>query len=494
MTIDRRDFLKLGSLFALGGLPPAARAAMQAMEAAPAVPADGKADHVLRIAPAKIELAPGHAISTLAYDGQFPGPMLRLHEGRRVVVDIHNDSDAPQVVHWHGLHLPAEIDGAIEEGTPAIAPGGSRRIAFTPEQSGFRMYHTHQGAGLDLRRGMYSGLFGPLYVQPRHDAGGYDREVFLVLKDFQPRISADEDMDMDFLAPKGRDQSLVKIAAQAVDDAHVQPDWESWSVAFGSGCINGRMLGHGDPIRVRRGERVLFHILNASAMSNRGIALPGHWFRVVALDGNAVATQATVPVLWLGAAERISAIVTMDAPGTWIFGEIDDAARNGGIGIVVEYAGAKGAPQWRKPADFAWDYRRFADPQARPREPDHVLEMTFVEHPFAGKGFNRWAINGQSFAMDAMKPMFTLQRGKRYRLRMHNASDDAHPIHLHRHTFEITNIAGHASGGVRKDVALVAGYQSMEVDFTADQPGLSLFHCHMQAHMDHGFMALLDCS
>lgn len=493
MTLERRDFLKLGSLLALGGLAPATRAAMQAMDDAPSPAVDGKVDFDLRIAPAKIELAPGHEISTIAYNGQFPGPLLRLHEGRRVVVDIHNDTDAPQVVHWHGLHLPADIDGAVEEGTPEIAPGGSRRIAFTPEQTGFRMYHTHQGAGTDLRKGMYSGLFGPLYVQPKHDPGRYDREVFLVLKDFAPRISADEDMDMDFLAPKGRDQSLVKLAAQAVDAAHVQPDWESWSVAFGSGCINGRMLGHGDPIRVRRGERVLFHILNASAMSNRGIALLGHSFRVVALDGNPVPTTAQVPVLWLGAAERVSAIVTMDSPGRWILGELDDAARNGGIGIVVEYAGAKGAPKWRAPAAMAWDYRRFADPRAQVREPDHVLDMTFVEHPFPGKGFNRWSINDVSFDMDAMKPMFRLERGKRYRLRLHNASDDAHPIHLHRHTFEITRIAGQATAGVRKDVALVAGYQTMDVDFTADQPGLSLFHCHMQAHMDHGFMALLDC-
>ena len=109
-----------------------------AQTAAPAVPADGKADHVLRIAPAKIELAPGHAISTLAYDGQFPGPMLRLHEGRRVVVDIHNDSDAPQVVHWHGLHLPAhreDAEAVVTEYNARLSAGGVVRLQTTAEVS-----------------------------------------------------------------------------------------------------------------------------------------------------------------------------------------------------------------------------------------------------------------------------------------------------------------------------------------------------------------------
>jgi FtsP/CotA-like multicopper oxidase with cupredoxin domain len=77
---------------------------------------------------------------------------------------------------------------------------------------------------------------------------------------------------------------------------------------------------------------------------------------------------------------------------------------------------------------------------------------------------------------------------------MRNATDDTHPIHLHRHSFEITSIAGMPAAGVMKDVVLLGGFQEMTVDFVADQPGLSLFHCHMQNHMDHGFMALFDCA
>ena len=88
--------------------------------------------------------------------------------------------------------------------------------------------------------------------------------------------------------------------------------------------------------------------------------------------------------------------------------------------------------------------------------------------------------------------MFRLNAGKRYRLHMRNASDDIHPIHLHRHSFELTRVAGQATSGVIKDVVMVGGYQEMEVDFTANNPGLTLFHCHQQVHMDFGFMALFE--
>ena len=75
---------------------------------------------------------------------------------------------------------------------------------------------------------------------------------------------------------------------------------------------------------------------------------------------------------------------------------------------------------------------------------------------------------------------------------MRNASDDIHPIHLHRHTFELTKVAGQPTSGVRKDVVMVGGYQELEIDVVADNPGLTLFHCHQQLHMDFGFMALFD--
>jgi FtsP/CotA-like multicopper oxidase with cupredoxin domain len=77
---------------------------------------------------------------------------------------------------------------------------------------------------------------------------------------------------------------------------------------------------------------------------------------------------------------------------------------------------------------------------------------------------------------------------------MRNASDDIHPLHLHRRSFELTKFAGVQMAGVMKDVVMLGGYQEMEVDFIADNPGRTLFHCHQQLHMDFGFMTLFDYS
>jgi FtsP/CotA-like multicopper oxidase with cupredoxin domain len=89
---------------------------------------------------------------------------------------------------------------------------------------------------------------------------------------------------------------------------------------------------------VKQGERVLIHVLNGSATEIRSLALPRHSFRVIALDGNPVPNPTEVPVLWIGTAGRISAVVHMTHPGVWIMGDLADDDRRHGMGIVVEYA------------------------------------------------------------------------------------------------------------------------------------------------------------
>jgi FtsP/CotA-like multicopper oxidase with cupredoxin domain len=94
--------------------------------------------------------------------------------------------------------------------------------------------------------------------------------------------------------------------------------------------------------------------------------------------------------------------------------------------------------------------------------------------------------------METMKPRFTLHRGRRYRLKFRNASDDVHPMQLHRHGFELMRIGGKATAGVMKDVVMLGGFQAAEVDFVADNPGPTRFHCRQQLDMDFGLMALFE--
>jgi FtsP/CotA-like multicopper oxidase with cupredoxin domain len=296
-------------------------------------------------------------------------------------------------------------------------------------------------------------------------------------------------MAMDFLAGE-EIQDLKDLGKKSDDEA--QEKTNGFEVGYDLFSINGKMLGHGEPLRVKQGERVLFHVLNGSAGEIRSLALPGHSFKIVALDGNPVRTPKDVPVLWLGTAERISAIVQMNHSGVWIMGDLADDDRKRGMGIVVEYAGAKGKPQWAKPKPYKWDYTVFGMPGASPAKPDDTMKFTILKRNGALNGFNQWTLNGEAFSMETMKPMYKVQQGRRYRLKFRNASDDIHPLHLHRHSFELVRVGGKRTAGVIKDVVMLGGFQDIEFDFVADNPGITLFHCHQQLHMDFGFMALFE--
>jgi FtsP/CotA-like multicopper oxidase with cupredoxin domain len=495
--ISRRGFLKATCVVAGAGLTTFGNSQelAAALAASPAgLPQAGPADYTLRIGASPIEIAPKRFVSTICYNGQFPGPLLRFKEGQPVTVEIHNDTDTPEQLHWHGQFVSTDVDGAAEEGTPYIPANGMRRITFTPGPSGLRFYHTHIRGGANLYAGQYSGQVGPVCIEPKNEPGKFDREVFLTLKEFDPSFSQGGDMDMDFLAPVACDKQLEAAGESAMKASLAKGMHHGFEVGYASFTINGRMLGHGEPVRVKQGERVLFHVLNGSATEIRSLALPGHTFRVIALDGNPIPAPVEVPVLWLGTAERISAIVEMKTPGVWIMGDVADDDRGHGMGIVVEYAGSKGKPVWTTPKPFHWNYTHFAKAGVIAPAPDETFEMRFVKENAAEEGFNRWTINSVPYPMTQgiVPASFHLRQGKRYRLRMSNASDDIHPVHLHRHSFELTKVAGIAMSGVMKDVVMVGGYQQVEVDFVADNPGLTLFHCHQQLHMDFGFMTLFD--
>lgn len=423
-----------------------------------------KPDYRLVIAPLALEIAPGHVVNTVAYNGTVPGPLLRVREGQAVTIAVANNSAAEDIVHWHGLAIPSDVDGAMEEGTPMVMPGEARVYRFAAQPSGTRWYHSHAMAGKDLSKSLYSGQYGFFIIEPRDDPGRYDQEVLIAMHHWEPSFVILQDIR------KG------------------PPPDNGFEVAYKSASFNGKALGHGEPIRVRQGQRVLFRLLNASATREVMLALPGHRFEIVTLDGNPVATPQTLDALFLAPAERIDAVVTMNQPGVWIFGATDDDDRAMGMGTIVEYEGATGEPRW--PAvtmPMRWDYRPFGHDVAAP-EPDERIELLLQKIPGGRGGFNRWTINGKSWP--DTDPLI-VQQGKRYRLVLHNLSGDMHPIHLHRHRFELTNFLGKPTSGVIKDVFALPARRDAEIDFVADNPGPSLFHCHMQDHQDFGFMAMV---
>ena len=280
--MQRRDFLLAAGGVALSGISDLSGPARL-------LAASAKADSTLRIAPLSVEIAAGKTIQTIAYNGSVPGPVLRMKEGKPIRVDVFNDTNVPELVHWHGQQISAEADGAEEEGSPFVPPRGHLRINFTPRPAGTRWYHTHAMAMTDLTRGAYSGQYGFLLVEQNNHPGNYDQEVFLAGRHWDP-----------FIIHRGAPSN-------------------DWTVNYELCSLTDRALGHGEPIRVRQGQRVLFRILNADATRQLNLALPGHKFQVIELDGNPVPNPTAVELLTLAVAERVDAIVEMTNPacGFW---------------------------------------------------------------------------------------------------------------------------------------------------------------------------------
>ncbi len=484
--MKRRNLLKLGGMAlaqaASARLPLRAQAGSQPGMAIPlaAHTPEIDADYSLRISPVTVELDRAHILSTIGYNGIAPGPVLRMREGKPVTVDIINDTDTPELVHWHGMLIPAEVDGTEEEGSPLVPPHGRHRIQFTPGPAGSRWYHSHAMAMDDLHKGAYTGQFGFVYVDGADNPGHYDQELFLALRDWEPYFTGTMDDDDD----DTHDGPML----EKPPTLNADPDGlEVGSMTY---SINDKSLGSGEPIRVREGQRLLIHFLNASAIENRRIALAGHKMKVIALDGNPVPTPQMLDSVFLGAGERIDVAIEMNNPGVWILGSTEKMIRESGLGALVEYAGQHRQPQWIDPPKAHWDYTIFGTASSSSPAPQETIELIFGKIPGGAGKFNLWVVNGKPYPHDRE---FVLQQRTRYRLVMRNRTDDAHPMHLHRHLWELAEINGKKTAGVLKDTVVVPYYGRAVVDFTADQRGLSLFHCHIQQHMDYGFKALFRC-
>jgi FtsP/CotA-like multicopper oxidase with cupredoxin domain len=297
--------------------------------------------------------------------------------------------------------------------------------------------------GSNLERTTYSGQFAVVVVESGREPGNYDLDVPIVLHEWDARLTREGPLDVEY-----RYQS-----------------------------INGRMLGGGDPVRVRQGQRVLFRIVNASATLVHRLALPGHLFNAIALDGCPVPNPRSVPIVEVAPGERVDAIVTMDRTGIWILGEVDSEQRTAGMGIVVEYAGESGAPRWTPVPATPWNLNQFSGSE-QPQEPEGRLKLVFRSK----EGGHDWTINGKSHP----RTDIIVDANRRYRWLLDNHSAHPHPIHLHRHAFDLVSYARVPCWGIRKDVIVVPAWQQVEVDVLTAQPGLSLLHCHQQLHMDMG--------
>jgi FtsP/CotA-like multicopper oxidase with cupredoxin domain len=415
-----------------------------------------------------------------SFDGQVPGPELRVQRGERLRVRVENRLAEDTTVHWHGIRLPNAMDGVPHLTQPPIAAGEGFDYEFVCPDAGTFWYHPHQRSHVQVGRGLYGAL-----IVEESEPIAVDRDITWVLDDW--RLLRDASISGDFgnmhdVSHNGRVGNTV--------------------------TINGRIR---ETFAVRAGERIRLRLINAANARIFGLGFAGHRPQVIALDGQPVEPRAPDNGrVVIGPATRIDLVLDMSGhPGERY--QVTDTFYRGLEYRLVDLAYSDEPPL------------RSSAPEAQVRLPANALPEPDLgaaqRHQIAlgggmmgsmhsamldGKQVDirtlmhnglAWAINGVAARGHVHEPLLTLERGRSYVLDLVNETAWPHPMHLHGHSFRVISRNGQPTPRREwLDTVLLHRRERAEIAFVADNPGDWMFHCHILEHQAGGMMGTIRVS
>ena len=499
--VSRRSFVGLGvqaaaAAVTVGRVMPGAASALRS-----AMPAESEPrafarvrDFSLVASAERWSVGTQPADNAWLFNGQLPGPELRVTEGDIVRVTLRNQLPEPTSIHWHGIPVPFGMDGVPELTQQAVQPGGTFTYEFPATVPGTFWYHSHFGYQFER------GLFGAIIIEPKRESLTYDREYTVVFDDWlrnvdHPMASASPynmtvggvvmgsmAMEMDDMAgtPDGPGGDVPDTTAnqQRHSAAHGTPRREP---VFDAYTINGHSGAAIPPLVVRRGERVRLRLVNASTATVVPIYLAGHRLTITHTDGQPVAPL-TADAFPIGMGERVDVVFVADNPGVWRFGSTDARHRALGLGTTVRYEGIRPETSIAEGTVPRIDSRPY-----RAMEGTAEVSVRRVDRSYAfdlwRQGPALWTIGDKAYP--DFDPL-VVTAGERIRVRIRNMSMFAHPIHLHGHFFDLVRPYGafdNVARPLRKDTLTLYHMDEHTIEFTAGNPGPRwLLHCHNQYH------------
>ncbi len=446
-----------------------------------------------RLAPGATDIdLGGTRARTLAYNNQVPGPLIRANVGDEIAVTVDNALDDPTSLHWHGIALRNDMDGAAPA-TPDIAPGANFTYRFSSPYPGTYWAHPHTGLGTDY------GLYLPVIIDDPAEPGRYDAEWIVMLDDWTSGVgsSPQEIFDglrskgmggmgsmpgMGGMGPMGGMGSMPGMGGVGASDLL---GGDAGDVNYPYYLVNGRIPAAASTFTAKPGQRIRIRIINAAADTAFRVALAGHRMTVTHTDGFPVVPTEVDAVL-LGMGERYDVVVTA---GDGVFPLVASAEGKNAVARALLSTAAGNGPgaDYRPPelTRLVGTVDTFtATPEVQlPARTDLDLHARLS----GGMMQYDWMINGRPY--DQTVPL-TVDRGQHATLTFANASMMWHPMHLHGHTFQVIKADG--SPGPRKDTVIVKPMQTVAVKLVADNPGIWMLHCHNGYHMDAGMMTTLD--
>jgi FtsP/CotA-like multicopper oxidase with cupredoxin domain len=379
---------------------------------------------------AKVALGSGRVIEAWTFNGQLPGPELRVRQGDIVEATLINEDIHEGVtIHWHGVDVPNAEDGVAGITQDAVMPGERYTYRFRAEQLGTFWYHSHQVSSKQVRRGLYG--------------------AFVIL----PRKTLPRTLDLTTIA-----HDFAGITALGTGDA-----------------IQRRDVAPGTPVRLR--------LVNSNSSPERFL-LTGTPFRVVAIDGTDLNGPTPIEgrTLELGGGARYDVSFVMPDAGVrlgvegsstaLVLGQEEIAAPETSLGEIFD------------PADYGQPKPTLLGTTTR-FDRTFVLDIGRRIGFLNGRPGYHWAINGK---LHPETPMYMVRRGDLVKMRIVNNTGKVHPMHLHGHHLLVLSRDGKPVTGSPwwVDTLNVLADEEYEVAFRADNPGIWMDHCHNLPHARDG--------
>ncbi|MBS2012576.1 MAG: multicopper oxidase family protein [Deltaproteobacteria bacterium] len=427
------------------------------------VPRTGVVHEVtLEAKPVEIPLLEGRPLAVWAYNGQVPGPTLRVRVGDTLRVTLENRLPQPTTIHWHGVRVPNAMDGTPGVTQSAVEPGGRFVYEFVARDAGTFWYHPHVRASEQVERGLYGVLVVEEATPPR-----YSREIVWVLDDWR-------------LTPSGRVDPAFNTGHDLAHDGR-------WGQVV---TINGIVT---PTLSLSPGERVRLRILDSA---NGRVFAPdfGELFaRVIAVDGRDVAAPFDARGFELAPGNRLD--VELEAPAGAHGRRFEIVDRYTGqpvalASVVVDARAVASAPASSLPPHVVPAWR---DALSRPA----TSELRLNAERGGPLGI-AWTINGRAGSHDhhdggSGDLAFTLARDRFARLRFVNDSFRIHPMHLHGVFFKVLARNDRpVDEGFMRDTVLVHAKETIDIGVVPRDDGRWMMHCHILEHAEAGMMTLFE--
>jgi FtsP/CotA-like multicopper oxidase with cupredoxin domain len=401
-------------------------------------------------------LSPGRTIRAWGFNETVPGPVLRADKGDKVTVKVTNNLPEATVIHWHGIQLPAAMDGTDSVQTP-IAPGETFEYSFMVPDAGTFWYHSHQNETVQMERGMY----GALIVNDPADFAVDSERVLMV-----------DDMKLT-PANEFRQGNFISKWVERHDGREGQ-----------TLLINGR---ENPEIGMNAGQTERWRIINSSSARYFRLFLGGQTFKIISTDGGLIEKPVDATEMLLVPGERVDILVGPFTEGERFAIEslpynrrtfVKSGQKTFGRVVVGEQAGTV----FQLP-----DTMRRIEPLARQNaEPTRKVRLS------VGASFRNgleFLVNGETHNND--KPV---RVGELQIWEVSNTSLMDHPFHLHGFFFQILEVNGKAPEFISwKDTVNLPPRSKVKIAWIPDnRPGSWMYHCHIIEHHEAGMMGHFD--